>query len=1214
MKDNWIIKLRIDIENKSDLIFTMISSSLFFTLLLTLPIYDAFLKYQPQINNFSNHVMSAATAVNLNVTARINSYLFLLFYVLVAGCIFFLLLYIKFNNCCKLQIDKKAIGFIRDASLIGIAAIIASMFTVNKDFAVYYIGIAVLLGWIFLSHKDDRKDFDMVIWSLLISFPFAVFIFVLSMHNHYITKLFQNWYMNQLQFSIFVVAILAWVLTSIVFYFFQRKTLNFTAELNINRFHKYKVALIICGIPFIFTVIVQSVLLEIFNILNKNYDLVFSRPYLTYIIIMILSTIISILFFFFSRNKRYLNISDIIYNLYMPIVLMSIAFMIAQPSRMARAGNEFFEIANAGLSVDQFFRYGSIPIIESFDAHMMSNQIFAYLYSFLNGYEPWALFLYNNYAWLIYILPMFYILKKLIGSINSFLMILCFPLITNLFSGLYLLSGLVAICVIRMISSNKITDRYLFWITVFLLCIYRLDLGFGVLLGGLLTYFVSCYSFNEKSDVKIFLTGGIVGSILLLLFTLLCLLKGINPLIRFIEFMKLCLSNQSWAYSSVGNSEMLAYVIGYYILPLFVVFFAVLIIAKNTIINRSKGIINNSNMYLINKDALIMAIFFTAFFIFNTSRGIVRHSFQENTILFILGTIPLAMVSFVVINNNSNLKILKFLVTSLVLITLINLNNASYKNMGASLILNALTSQSYQEQYTPSYAFNGTRISGSVMQSDAESLKLILDTVLTPQETYYDFASVNYLYALVGRKNPVYVNQSPLMISDDLTQKYALQQIKTSNPPIVLMPINGNIWSTIDGIPVDYKYYMISEYIYKNYTPLIRLPMFDIYCLKEKKNSYVYDLAKDGLMTKILYNGNFDFINIQKLSYNNSEAQIDSNGNIVLIPSGNDPYVFGFMKQFRAINKVNNIGGTKIKLDFYSKSTGSFQLFYTLDENEKFSEKQSKMFTVNTEGQNTAVIDLPSMPNELRIDIDTKELILENLTISQGLQPINDQPEIWVRNLGEIPRLWAEKDRSKIFLLAPSLQVPKKETTSFTANTETIPLNEPMYLLIQLDSPAQGTATVEIGELQNKFGEFNFTVSKGRHLYVLRLSTDYHWWSNENRYIHLTTNQPVDIYKLSFLSVDSLKYYNNESGYFLSNITDTNWHGGVGITINAVLFDNSPRNKNILQSATELVFNDGRLAKILSIKVDRAYIQVAIDGEVSSFANVASYPNKLNIK
>lgn len=1153
MINKLIIQLGEDLKSKSDFVLAVISSSIFFALSLAFPIYNSFLKYKPGINDFSNHIMSAASASNLDIGARINSYLFLISGLLVVIIVIFSILYFLFNKYDTAEIDNNKItAFIRDTALIGIASIIASVLTTNTDFAVYLIVVALLLGWTFLLQKNNKNDFDMLIWSLITSAPFALFSFILFKRYEIFTKIFERFILKQtessfiynaiyswLSISYILIAVLIWAVFAFAIYFIQYKVLN-KFHSNINKHNVYKSALIISAIPFLFTGILQSFSLEILNIINKNYNIVFGRPRLLFAIIMLSATIISFTIFIslIKRQRVFVNSTNLVYTLYMPVSLIAMVCMIAQPLRMTGAGNEFFEMANHGLAVDQFFRFWKLPFIETFDPHMMSNQLLAYLYSFLNGYEPWAAFLYNNYGLFLYIIPMFYVLKKLIGSTNSFLIILCFPLLTNLFSPIFLLSGLIAICVIRMIKYYKTFDFYLFWIAALLLCIYRLDLGFASLMGGIAVYVITCFTFKEKIYIKkLIISGSIVFGNAILLFFLLCVIKDINPLYRLIEFIKLCMSNQSWAYSSVGNPDMLVYVIGYYILPLFVIISAILIVAKYAILSRYQdNLIVDRYKSVINKDAFIMFIFFATYFVFNVSRGIVRHSFAENIVLYILATIPLALVSLAVIHKNSNFNMLKFLVASLATIILINVNSQSYKGGGSSLISNALSSSSYSEQYTPSFAFNGTRVRGEKMPQDAKDLKIILDSVLAQSETYFDFASVNYFYALVGRKNPVYVNQSPLMICDDKTQEYALEQIQSNNPPICLVPIEGRSWSIIDGISVNYKYYLISEYIYQNYTPLIRLSGFDVYCLKEKKDSFIIELQNRGIIVDPIYSEYFNILDSKKLVYNQCSAQVDDNGNIILSPIGNDPYVYGFMGQIIEKIKKNNAkytydAKTSFKIDFISKSTGSVQLFYTLKEGEEFSQQNSEHFPITKLGNNTVILDLPSMPYDFRFDIDTsQEIILQHLTITQGLQTINNQPEIKVVDLGEIPRLWAEMDGNNAFLSAPLLQYPITNTTSHEIENEiNTSFSGSMYLFLNLESQADGGARIDVSELSSVVGSINFKISKGLHSYVVRLGTDYYWWNSVNKKIQFFSSIPVDIYKEIFLPVNSSKEQDSRS-------------------------------------------------------------------------------------
>jgi len=102
-----ITQLNLDIKNRPHFMFNVVLSSVFFTLLLILPFYDAFLEIRWSIRDFSNHAMSAASAVDLNIASRINSYFLLLFGVLALVIIFFVSFYAGFSNYYKSGIDEE---------------------------------------------------------------------------------------------------------------------------------------------------------------------------------------------------------------------------------------------------------------------------------------------------------------------------------------------------------------------------------------------------------------------------------------------------------------------------------------------------------------------------------------------------------------------------------------------------------------------------------------------------------------------------------------------------------------------------------------------------------------------------------------------------------------------------------------------------------------------------------------------------------------------------------------------------------------------------------------------------------------------------------------------------------------------------------------------------------------------------------------------------
>lgn len=173
-----------------------------------------------------------------------------------------------------------------------------------------------------------------------------------------------------------------------------------------------------------------------------------------------------------------------------------------------------------------------------------------------------------------------------------------------------------------------------------------------------------------------------------------------------------------------------------------------------------------------------------------------------------------------------------------------------------SIVSKSIISFPYKEKYSDNIPFNKTRVIGSKLTDEVNKFKTILDCVLNKNETYFDFSSMNYYYALVERINPLYVNQSPLQLCDDFTQQVALEQFKNGNAPVVAMPNRRNPYMYLDGIAVDYKFYMISEYIYDNYQPIIRLENIDIYFRKDKIREYVRLLNDNGIVNEKQYIAN----------------------------------------------------------------------------------------------------------------------------------------------------------------------------------------------------------------------------------------------------------------------------------------------------------------------------------------------------------------------
>lgn len=1100
---------------KSNSIVSLVAASLLISLLLTFPILKNTLMFQPIIKDFSEHIMSSATSENVNVATRIKFYYSIFFGVicLFFACFFSLLIFFE----KKLNSSKDYFIYIKNLSFIGIFGVISSILSANQDYSVFFIGGIVLLSLLFFKYDNLNFDISMILWSSLLAIPITLFIRVILLKFNLVEFISNKLYLDITEIVYFVVI---WFLVSIFNYIISGAIIKFFYQkFNITIIDS-KAIIIKASVPVLLTGVAQSILLEIMNILNKRLDIVFGRPTLIYCIIFIASVLIMFLIIGKLINKGNNCNSDlikIINKIYIPIILATFSLIIAQPAKVANVGGEFFEMANHGLSVDHLFKYGSLPLIETFDAHLLSNQIFAYIYSLLNGYEPWAAFLYDQFIQVIYIFVLYYILKSLIGEVNSLFFIISFPLLDHLFNMYFVLSAILVFFLYRCIRKEGTQTSVQFWLVGASLCLYRLDLGVAALLAGILTYLITFYINNKKySMVKFFGIGVSIGGLSLLLFVILCLIKGISPVNRLIELIKLCLSNQNWAYPSVGDNDSIVYSLCYFVFPLLII----ILIIKYFLIDKNSIKINHKN--------LSMFLFFSLFYLINLPRGIVRHSLVEGAATTILGTFSLSVLIYVVMISYEKRKVINFLIASIIVVILTNTNFLSFHG-SFSVVTKALSSVNYSDQYLNVQPFKGTRVVGD-LPTDAKDLKEIIESTLNKEETYFDFSSSNYLYALVGRKNPIYANQSPLMLSGDKTQELALKELKSKKPALILMPIFGKQLSNIDGIAVDYKYYKISEYIYDKYTPLIRLSNFDIYCLKENKDTYVERLKKQGLIQNKLYSGSFRNFNTKKIIKNN--VVIDKNGerDLVIKSQGEDPYVIGILSELKdrspEFSEVYDTDKpTKIVIKFRSSNVGNLQLFYIMKEGEGFSENQSMSYSTSGDGEESLILELPSAPYEIRLDPNISDITLTSIEIDQGLIILNGQPEAWVREIGDIPLLWAEKGGAEQFKNASYLPNLLSNSSNFNIDARNLEHAQATFLYLQIKSETDQKSYIELfSKDQSQLGEFIFNISKGTHDYAIRLSTDYKWWAGEANYLSLKTDNVITLNKVYYYLENQSKY------------------------------------------------------------------------------------------
>lgn len=599
--------------------------------------------------------------------------------------------------------------------------------------------------------------------------------------------------------------------------------------------------------------ILVSIFYELVNILNQ-YSIFVPNKLILANIIYTLMSISSFIYYKFSKSRDIFNWEKFYY----PILLVTFSLFIFQPDMQITVSTDLYEQANHGLAINDFLKYNKIPLIENFDAHMLSESFFGILYGSLNNDIYGALF--TPYSALIYVFiyPLFYfVMSKFYDKDFSFLLTLFLPTYSQIFSThigfLGLITGIYAL------NKNKFYSHLIYWISLVIICIYRIDIGYQFSLASLFAIIFTSLVTDKKLNFKPFIFSFITVIVSsLTIYVSICLIKNIDPLLRLKEILLLLNSNVNWSYIDLSGPRIknsILYKLSYIFIPLFAICCSMIIL-----LNQAKKIIS-----LTPDKIFILSALFVSYFS-NIERGIVRHNLSELPFCFIIlwsTSIMFLCISISIIFRKS--KKIIFLVT-------FSLVNISFPVI--------LTKAIPRTDHLPSININSENlITGSVNKYDKvlsknENFKNKTDRVIPSEkfkaryepivnfiksfsskdETFIDFTNQSLLYALANKEKPIFVNQSPGLLSGEVTQEYFLDQIKSkeNNLRFVLMPNPHSTISEmlrIDTIENSYRYYKISEYIYSKYKPSYFLDSFQIWTKKGLKIKTtienVYILPKD---------------------------------------------------------------------------------------------------------------------------------------------------------------------------------------------------------------------------------------------------------------------------------------------------------------------------------------------------------------------------------
>ena len=504
--------------------------------------------------------------------------------------------------------------------------------------------------------------------------------------------------------------------------------------------------------------------------------------------------------------------------------VLGLSLIQAQPSLIIGSGLDIFESANYAVPISDFFNFGKIPWFENFPGQGISRIISSIAYGAISSdykgaiFAPWSGWLYGA----ISVLVLYLFVKSISNGFIAFSAVIVLPY----FAGFTEAEIGLVVALPFVLYVKTLKTRYLA-LTVFLsffIAAYRLDIGFSFLAAILCSSFCVRLFFGRKIISRSLLYFTLFGAVVFALFLVTCLVKDINSMFRIQQYLSVAASNDNWGYNHLGDTEKTSYAFFYFVIPAL------------SVISLLAAIILRRN-FTVAQFAVLLCLLFAYYA--NLPRMLVRHSLAEY-VCFIMGRwiwTMLFALPFLISKVFSSRSLYVFIQTLFVLLvyvffqgTTVYDNSALQNAVSRAESVSSEVSSSTRKNDVSLVFSRGSRVFYDETRSKAliysNEIKSFADSLLSPDETFLDFTNQGAAYAWSGRENPVYVVQSPSMLSGEKSQRLFIAELesKLDKVPLAIMPTEKSWYLTlfVDGINNNIRHYLVAEWVYNHYRPLIK--------------------------------------------------------------------------------------------------------------------------------------------------------------------------------------------------------------------------------------------------------------------------------------------------------------------------------------------------------------------------------------------------------
>ena len=1047
-------------------------------------VYAVVTRADHSLHSYTSRYIGWATLENFDVASRITQfYTSVLLFIAVFTVLYFILAYmIRKKNISSAELHILNLSSFCGLILLYTRVLGTEIYPVLRMLLVIHFALFSCIAMRNMHAKQSETNEHIFAWILIISFGlvFAV------------KKAFMLFGLRaDFSFTLFM-----WVAFTILLVLLRKQVYSPDSRSNKR--------IILLFEPLVWLPLLCVIADEAYMILNQRN--IFISPAIVFVVMLVL---LMAVLYLRIRGKT-AEIEHVLSRRHFPVLIIGLsAFTFYSP--VQNATTEMFEIANGVLPMQQLFEFGKMPLVDTFSSHMVSDFFMMLLYTVFNGYDNLCFSCYDFIFYVAASVLAYYLVRKITGNgYWAFFIALFYPYAEHLVPVYVSLALLSLLALINALNKRNFKSyTLLFFIAVFLV-VWRVDLGFAnaaTLTATLFLLFAgNNYGIEKKALFKSLLW---VLSATAIVFILFLLLKGKSIIYNMQSALDYFSSAQSYGYKELAATrDVISYSLNY--------FFPVLVLAALGYALYRLFTTDNTKTKMLS----VILCYLSVFYFLNFQRGLVRHGLVEQW------DIPLTSFAFLIfmvwillILEKKNVSYL--FITAMAVMTLVI---SRYKFPEEELKRGGLYNSVYERiKHFPAVEHTKGKIVRMPVEENFASanygeLGSFMDKNFSRRkwlgESYADFSNTPMLYYYLHKRSPHFFAQSPISYHSEALQRRWINEIESSNTKWVLFSSYPEIWfDATDGVPNALRHYLIAEHLYMHFHPGYILNNKTMWI---RNNTRVEGNAMDTV---------YSVTDVKKYAFDDAvlKGNVLETGNHAPSVSVNDIAISpkNEKKYFLILNAVNAAPGEE-NIYFYFNH-GSVP------------GKESKWRY--TSGNNYVFSVIQVLPGDtitgIRFSLTKNSQFVPNSLHIVECDYIPDYYSAAPRDfdLKELPYVWGKQDEK-------FKETKHKTFRQLTDSHETIPnqmeqkfffnpvekSGSGCYVIIRAGKRSEKEARIimNYGAGDSKSGGFTFSLPDSEvQNYVIRVSTQYNWYSKANNWISVyPVGGDIDIEKIQIVSGD----------------------------------------------------------------------------------------------